>query len=95
MSTAFIVVGETGEYSDAQWWLVRAFDERGPAESFCKVLNDWLCENEISTAFDSKIDHRKRRSLKCPHDPQFQLDYTGANYYVTEVPKGVIETLVG
>lgn len=43
----WIVSGKTGEFGDAQSWMVRAFTRREEAEAFAAVGNDWLKERGL------------------------------------------------
>lgn len=73
-----VVMGTTGEYSDRDEWLVRAFVSRRRAEKFalaCKVR-----ANEIVAKYpDSRWDIPKGEHEM---DPGFRADYTGTDYFV-------------
>ena len=81
----YVVAGETGEYSDNRWWLVRAFDVKDEADTFAKLINDWCVANGVHES----NGHVKwpLRDIKCPHDPRFTCDSSGVKYYVAEVPR--------
>lgn len=77
----YVVFGQTGEYSDNQHWMVKAFrDEelakqlvldatKGAAEAYAKVCrSNWL-----------------RVKGGNPFDPDMKTDYTGTSYWYDEV----------
>jgi hypothetical protein len=91
MKEVFVVMGETGEYSDREDWAVRAFGSQAEAEALVRALDEWLNEHHVSRNYGGQIDSDLRYGagrLLCPLDPLFQLDYTGTRYYIITVPFG-------
>lgn len=80
----FVVMGETGEYSDRTEWPVVAFFNEGAAQERVLALEAWCREHKVSMA---SVDFRNpRKSLVCPLDSCFQVSYTGTRYCVMVVP---------
>ncbi len=86
---AYIVSGDTGEYSDHRAWYVRAFLVEKEASDFCKALNDWCIEHGVNPRGDNVTNYSYNREIKPPNDPDFDTDYTGTTYWVIEVPLGM------
>ena len=76
----YLVVGQTGEYSDYQEWNVRAFHDKVSAQALCGNLNEWCREKNLHEA------NKDWSRITCPLDPHFQCDYSGTKYIVAEVP---------
>lgn len=76
----YVVIGQTGEYSDNTQWLVRAYKTEKEAQDFCLMAIKWAEEY-----------HRKyRRTIYAEHplpdfDSGFKMDYTGTIYEYKEV----------
>jgi hypothetical protein len=85
--TIYIVMGTTGEYSDRNEWLVRAYFSKIKAEALVETLEAWCRENSVSR-LDDRVSFERRDGIKCPLDPQFQCDYTGTSYYLAECEMG-------
>ena len=87
MSTIYLVVGTRGEYSDRSEWFVKAFRTKERATEIAALakargveLYAWRdSEGEEWKYSDDKNKPRNE------HDPQFNPDYTGTDYYVSEV----------
>lgn len=75
----YLVVGETGEYSDREEWPVAVFSDEDKA----KLFRD-LCAEVVKGS--ERTSHEKRTKLKSPYDPNLRVDYTGTSYDVVEVP---------
>lgn len=74
MTTIYIVEGSTGEYSDRREWPVMAYRNEEQAKAHVLKAQEW--------ANQQRYDHgRVREDPRNPHDPGFQLDYTGTTYY--------------
>lgn len=80
-STLYVVMGETGEYSDRSEWPIRAFVDKAKAETFVRGGDDFLRAN--GAHYDSP--HAPGHSL--PENPWgiSGCDYTGARLYMMEV----------
>lgn len=79
---AYIVTGETGEYSDRRQWVASVFLDRAAADAACKALNDWCLDNGVS---ERGVDWELRDGLferARILDPLFDNDYTGTGYQV-------------
>lgn len=85
---AYIVAGDTGEYSDHRAWYVRVFLDKERADALAKELNDWCKAHNCLTDDDSNSDIQRYWEIKDhpPEDPDFVVDYTGTRYSVCEVP---------
>jgi len=77
--SVWIVVGETGQYSDYSEWNVAAFT----TEELANHFRD-LCQNEADKANGSK-DYEIRAGFKHAYDTQFYCDYNGTKYRVAMV----------
>jgi len=42
MSKSYLIVGESGEYSDWSMWIVCSFDRKRDAEARLKLMDDWI-----------------------------------------------------
>ena len=79
MAKAYILSGQTGEYSDYRSWTVATYFDRSAAEAECKRLNDWCEANGLSK------DNGWIHSHPTPEgDPNFRCAYTGTQYVVEE-----------
>jgi hypothetical protein len=47
MKNIYLVEGSTGEYSNRDTWMVKAFTSKAKAEELVKVLDDWLRANQV------------------------------------------------
>ena len=79
--TAYLVMGETGEYADLQTWVVRVYAREIDARSVCHALNSQAATWKAS---------RSRKWDGPPHgwsqlDPHMRMDYTGTTYTVQPV----------
>jgi hypothetical protein len=74
----YVVMGHTGEHSDHEFWLAKAFRYRASADRFAAELNRWCAEHK-------SMHYRGIREQHCPLDPQFRSQYTGTDYEVIEV----------
>ena len=77
----YVVIGETGEYSDKMQWFVKAFKDSEEAEDFrtmCQMIAD-AYKNNFS------YEDRFLLTLQSNNDPYFRMDYTGTYYTVEEV----------
>jgi hypothetical protein len=76
--SVWIVVGETGEYSDHSEWNVAGFTSEALATHFRD-----LCQNEADKV--NGKDYTLRRGFKHAYDTQYYCDYTGTGYRVEMV----------
>lgn len=74
--TLYLVVGSTGEYSDRVEWFVAAYADQAKAETHALLAKAFgaTCRRE-----HGRYDYAN------PYDKQFQLDYTGTDYYVADI----------
>jgi hypothetical protein len=83
----YVVAGNTGEYSDSRTWHVRAFTDKAQAEALCKRLNDWCKEKGVNgREYDGGTINYYEFKEKPIEDSGFDLDYTGTDYGVLEIP---------
>lgn len=78
----YYIEGQTGEYSDAQSWNVKGFQDKEAAERLCMSLNQWCKEKGMAWSKKAVSSYLKE---KPPEDPYFQCDYTGTRYVVIEL----------
>lgn len=81
MSKAYILTGQTGEYSDYRSWTVAVYSNRDAADAEAKRLNDWCKAHGLH---DGSADYAVRYKIKPDGDPNFECDYTGTGYTVEE-----------
>lgn len=87
-TTVYIVMGRCGEYSDHREWPVRAFLNEHEAADL--VVKATACARELGSSHYSTWADERRNAF----DPNMQIDYTGTDYYVMDVPLvGVAETV--
>ncbi len=89
MDAIWLVVGDTGEYSDHTTWNVAAYPEKEVAEQHAKLANEWLKEKNIHKD-DGGGDWEARDEVNKEHlNPYDQsgvaLNYNGGRYFVEEV----------
>lgn len=83
----YIVMGETGEYSDRNEWPVVAYTDEVDAKAHVMRCDAWLLQNSVHANSDTvAYDYTSSgKALINPHDPGFHFDYTGTRYYVIGV----------
>ena len=87
MPTVFVVMGQTGEYSDRYEWPVAGFLDESAAQARVRALDEWLrlhrlhMDDAVHVSYDRRI-HKTQNPL----DPDCSIDYTGTRYYVLSVP---------
>ena len=82
----YIVMGQTGEYSDLNEWPVAAFHSEAKAAERVAELDVWLRVNKFHS--DGQVEwswSELERIGKPQFDPNFTCDYTGTNYYLIAV----------
>ena len=73
----YIVFGQSGEYSDAKEWMVKAFREKNQANT--------LAKNAQKEA-DRLLDRTDFESLNLnKYDKNYRTFYYGVNYVVREI----------
>jgi len=82
MSTIYVIVGTTGEYSDHREWFVKAFTAEAKAQEFVTAVS--AISRELYATLSSKYDYYDLKGLN-PLDPNMQVDYTGVRYNYCEV----------
>lgn len=86
----YIVQGSTGEYSDHEEWLVKAFTTDIAARQFAekcgeeyrRICIEFKNITGENTPYPGDIIHHKISPNA--HDPNMHCDYTGVNYRVFE-----------
>lgn len=76
----YIVFGGTGEYSDHQTWMVKAFRDEDQAKAL--VENASWAANAIDAVRENRYDSPNGAN---PYDPDMYMDYTGTSYYIESV----------
>lgn len=80
----YVVMGETGEYSDRREWPVCAFSVEEDAQGLVKELKEKLLELKLSSEQEDNIDKSNAKLME-EYDPGFDISYTGSRYYYFEV----------
>lgn len=78
----YVVIGSTGEYSDHNEWMVKAFKTEEAAQTHVKTLDDKTLELGVRYDADHpEYDQReKAQEIMKVLDPNFSCDYTGTRY---------------
>lgn len=74
----FVLFGHTGEYSDRQEWLVKAFVSQTLAEEVRDRCNAY------AKAAPDDWDEREKYEANNPDDPSMTMQYTGTEYRIEE-----------
>ncbi len=82
LDAVYVVVGSTGQYSDHREWYVMAFLSRAKAERFTEAVSAEY--RKIKQRYSENLWNIPEKAN--PLDPDMQIDYTGTNYYVVEMP---------
>lgn len=89
-SKVFVVMGETGEYSDRKEWPVIAYLDEASAKNHVLALDAWLREHRMHMDGTDFLQYEFRQNKPATDlDSSFEVDYTGTRYYVMEVSLGV------
>lgn len=73
----YVVEGATGEYSDHQEWLVKAFKSEAKAKEFVVKCTKEAHKIEAKAAY-FQFDRREDETHS--FDPKYRRDYTGVHY---------------
>lgn len=77
----YLIVGESGEYSDTTNWYVKAFIDKRKAQRWLKN-----CEKDAKKwEEDRKNDYISPEHGWSKYDPEMYMSYTGAQYNIVEV----------
>lgn len=82
--TIYVVQGMTGEYSEHQEWLVKAFRSQLAAQDHVSKLSAWLMERGLSYQERGTAPNYDVNEETCPFDDAFKVDYTGTRYFISE-----------
>lgn len=85
MTKVYVVMGDTGEYSDRTEWSVSAYLDESKAAAHVARLDAWLIENKVSRNHADVLVYEDRDKLRTPDDPHFTSDYTGTRYLIMAV----------
>lgn len=80
---AYIVFGQTGEYSDRNEWMVKGFFDKSKADAYEDACMKW--SHKHKQMFRDLPEEAQEALKKTSPDPLFRCDYTGTDYYVAEV----------
>lgn len=83
MTQVYVLLGQTGEYSDRSEWVVRAYTNKDDADA------DAMAMNAIGAEGVDALYGRDREAVierLRMHDTQADMDYTGTSYFVAAVP---------
>ena len=78
----YVITGTTGEYSDRSEWLVTAYTKEDDAKKHVEEATKYA---EAWHALTWEQRDGKNEKTANPMDPCFSHDYTGTEYYYTEV----------
>lgn len=82
----YVVMGQTGEYSDRREWPVIASPCKAVAEKRAEDAADWARKNGYGTPEATAADRYEGDKRKQnPYDSGMDCDYTGTDYYVMAV----------
>ena len=86
----WMVGGTTGEYSDRTEWVVDAWRSEAAAQARVVELKRFMQEIGCGRDRDDYLrggwqEREKRDEEMRKHDPGFQQDYTGVEYYICEL----------
>lgn len=86
----YLVRGSTGEYSDRTEWTTKAFGSKAMAVDFINFLERKVLELGLkyvrANCYSIGWEDRMKLELQMQvHDPKFQTDYTGTQYWLEEV----------
>jgi len=79
----YVVMGQTGEYSDNREWAVMAYMDENKAKQHVEGASAFARE-----AYDRNGRYGGAKKGDNPLDPDMQIDYTGTNYYILPVEIG-------
>jgi hypothetical protein len=80
MNTIYVVMGSTGEYSDKDYWPVKAFLNKELSEKYIAKCS--ARAREIENTRPSRYDLEKGLNK---FDPEMRMDYTGTSYFYYQV----------
>jgi hypothetical protein len=83
--TLYVVMGTTGEYSDRSEWPVAAVEGEESAKQYVRALERQYQSIPPSLKEDRWKNREKVKALMTL-DPQFDEDYTGTQWFFSEVP---------
>ena len=83
----WMVGGTTGEYSDRTEWVVDAWRSESEAQARVVELKRLMQEIGIGSRDNTLTwqEREMREKEMRKHDPAFQHDYTGSEYYTCEL----------
>jgi hypothetical protein len=81
--TIYIVCGRTGEYSDRNEWLTRAFTTEEDAKDYVAFLT--RKRQELGPAGSDVADIDALENAMRAFDPEYSEDYTGTSWFVSPV----------
>lgn len=83
-----IVIGQSGMYSGAAIWKVRAFTEQADAEALCDKLNAWCVAHGYNNDANNPWVTSESGSGTPAEDPHFCYMWGCIRYTVEAVPVG-------
>lgn len=92
MDKVWIVMGDTGEYSDRSEWVVEAHATEVAAQARVEALETMLREAGLSVSNSEIPDYHERNQAveairgRPDGDPGLHVDYTGARYSLASCP---------
>lgn len=92
----YVVMGQTGEYSDHNEWIVGWVPTEADAKDAVMFLTERYKEILVKHSLkenrygldgrDYEAQRKAEEEMRTTWDPAFSLDYTGAQYWYAEVP---------
>lgn len=82
MSNIYVVMGETGEYSDHIEWPTKAFASEDAAKEFVLAVSEAARVTAAwkdASGYEWRLCSPEERPQN-PLDPNMQVDYAGVNY---------------
>jgi hypothetical protein len=83
VSDVYVVMGQTGEYSDRTEWVVVAYSNEADAQKH--VENATRRAKELEVTKPRNWEALEAHLASNEFDPAMQLDYTGTRYYYMAV----------
>jgi len=75
----YVIFGATGEYSDRDEWIIKAYKNKEMAKSH--LLNADKRAKELFKKYEDEPWNCKEENI---YDPAFRMYYTGTQYYILQ-----------
>ena len=90
MTTLYVVMGETGEYSDHSFWFVAGSYDQAKATEWAAKLNAESGRLQLADESTMSVHERHMALVELRKlDPHATCDYTGVEYTLLDLPDDV------